>query len=507
MIEPQRSGIEELIILSFGGDIILSDNMDYDKERIRLCQELYLQREDIRNIQNQMELQGIQQKQAELRLYSQKKDIQSIQMEAQMNELEQKQSELQELQAKLQAEDILFDVIGTEEDKEEIKAKNKIEPEPPPQQALAVEAPTTPTAANQIPLIPSITNNIQQSSDEFKNKFKNAITLGLVYDKIEENKNILFNFLLENGVNFLVGAGGTGKTYLSYHFVIDLLKQNYQVFYLDMDNPSSLIIDRGLKDKIIQIGKGDYIRYYNYTDFKKVLDNKALGIKTEANFIGKILEYIEAYKQQFKEQKIVVFIDSLQSIITDFSIEKISSEFMHYIRRLSQSNITFVVLHHTAKQSGQFKGFTVLRDLGDMMYYIAGIQKDLQGNITDYVLKTEKARYKGAEQLQIRILGNYQFDVIDTVLDIDENTILKLVYFGLKKHKELQKMQLNKYVRDRLEGIGNRIGRTKINEIIDKFIELKFLNTRYGDKTTIYLSLNQESDTLKKLTEELIDEY
>ena len=494
MIEPQRSGIEELIILSFGGDIILSDNMDYDKEQIRLCQELYLQREDIRNIQNQMELQGIQQKQAELRLYSQKKDIQSIQMEAQMNELEQKQ-------AKLQSEsDILFDVIGVEEDKEEIKAKAEIEPEPPPQ-IDAVEAPT-PTAANQI-TITSITDNIQQSIDEFKNKFKNTIPLGSIYDKVEENNNILFNFLLENGVNFLVGAGGTGKTYLSYHFVIDLLKQNYQVFYIDMDNPSSLVVDRGLKDKIIQIGKGDYVRYYNYTDFKKSLDK---GIKTEANFIFNILEYIEAYKQQFKEQKIVVFIDSLQSIITDFSVEKISSEFMHYIRRLSQSNITFVVLHHTAKQSGQFKGFTVLRDAGDMMYYISGIQKDLQGNITDYVLKTEKARYKGAEQLQIRILGNYQFDVIDTVLDIDENTILKLVYFGLKKHKELQKMQLNKYVRDRLEGIGSRIGRTKINEIIDKFIELKFLNTRYGDKTTIYLSLNQESDTLKKLTEELIDE-
>jgi len=489
--------IDRLIIEMFGGEIIaqgegeISEEVEREFFGERLTEEQKERKRIFEHIRFNQEL------------HNQRANIVTIQkqMEAQMNELKSKQAELQ---SKLQSEeDILFNIIGTEEEaKEEIKAKDKIEPEPPPPINDEAGA-ATPTTTNQIP-ITSITDNIQQSSDEFKNKFKNVTNFGLIYDKIEENNNILFNFLLENGVNFLVGAGGTGKTYLSYHFVIDLLKQNYQVFYVDMDNPSSLVVDRGLKDKIIQIGKGDYVRYYNYTDFKKSLDK---GIKTEANFIFKILEYIEAYKQQFKEQKIVVFIDSLQSIITDFSVEKISSEFMHYIRRLSQSNITFVVLHHTAKQSGQFKGFTVLRDAGDMMYYIAGIQKDLQGNITDYVLKTEKARYKGAEQLQIRILGNYQFDVIDTVLDIDENTILKLIYFGLKKHKELQKMQLNKYVRDRLEGIGSRIGRTKINEIIDKFIELKFLNTRYGDKTTIYLSLNQESDTLKKLTEELIDEY
>jgi KaiC/GvpD/RAD55 family RecA-like ATPase len=496
-MEPAIDKIDRLVIALFGGEIIEQGEISKENEEEFFGERLTVKQKENRRIFERMRLKQD--------LYSQKVDVINVQkrMEAQMNELEQKQAELQaKLQATDNATDILFEAIGTEP--EEIKAKDRIEPEPPPQ-IDAVEAPT-PTAANQIP-IPSITNNIQQSNDEFKNRFKNAITLGSIYDKNEENKNILFNFLLENGVNFLVGAGGSGKTYLSYHFVVYLLNNGYQVFYIDMDNPSSLIVDRGLKDKIIQIGKGDYIRYYNYTDFKKVLDNKALNIKTEASFIIKILEYIEAYKQQFKEQKVVVFIDSLQSIITDFSVEKTSSEFMHYMRRLSQSNITFVVLHHTAKQSGLFKGFTVLRDAGDMMYYIGGVQKDLQGNITDYVLKTEKARYKGAEQLQIRILGNYQFDVIDTVLDIDENTVLKLVYFGLKKHNELQKMQLNKYVRDRLEGIGNRIGRTKINEIIDKFIELKFLNVRPGDKTTVYLSLNPKSDTLKKLTEELIDEY
>jgi KaiC/GvpD/RAD55 family RecA-like ATPase len=487
-MEPTIDKIDRLIIELFGGEVIKQGEISEEVEREFFGERLTEEQKERKRIFEHIRFTQD--------LHTQREDVVSIQkrLEAQMNELEQKQTELQ---AKLQkSEDILFDVIGIEEE-----AKAKEEPPPNIDEAGA----PTPIPANQIP-ITSITDNIQQSSDEFKNKFKNITNFGLIYDKIEENNNILFNFLLENGVNFMVGAGGTGKTYLSYHFVIDLLKQNYQVFYIDMDNPSSLVVDRGLKDKIIQIGKGDYVRYYNYTDFKKSLDNKVLNIRTEANFIFKILEYIEAYKQQFKEQKIVVFIDSLQSIITDFSVEKISSEFMHYMRRLSQSNITFVILHHTAKQSGQFKGFTVLRDAGDMMYYIAGIQKDLQGNITDYVLKTEKSRYKGAEQLQIRILGNYQFDVIDTVLDIDENTILKLVYFGLKKHKELQKMQLNKYVRERLEGIGSRIGRTKINEIIDKFIELKFLSIRYGDKTTIYLSLNQESDTLKKLTDELIDD-
>jgi len=504
MIEPQRSGIEELIVLSFGGDIILSDNMDYDKEQIRLCQELYLQREDIRSIQNQMELLGIQQRQVELRLYSQKKDIQSIQMEERMSELQQRQSELQKTE-----EDVLFEVIGTEA--EEIKAK-EIEPEPPPQQALAVEAPTTPTAATtanatnqQIATISkSINDNIAQYQEEFK-----LFKVGSIY-RTAKNRDILYDFIAANGVNFLVGAGGSGKTYLCYNLIIDLLRQNYNVFYVDLDNTDELFIERGFNDKIIRIGKGDYIRYFNNQDYEISTNDdelKTLKIKDEFDFATKTIKTIIKYKQRFSEQNVVVFIDSLHNLIDDFSIERMSNIFMRFLRRTARKGLTLIVLHHTAKANNQFKGFTIIRDAADMMYTIAKTQRDAFGNITDYILKVEKSRYSAPEQIQIKLLGDYEFKTVNTVLDLDENTVLKIAYFALLKSKEMQKMQLNQHIRDKLIGVGYKIGRIKVGEILDKFIELRLFNVRQGDKAAIYLSLNMQNDTLIRLVEEFTDEY
>jgi len=92
-------------------------------------------------------------------------------------------------------------------------------------------------------------------------------------------------------------------------------------------------------------------------------------------------------------------------------------------------------------------------------------------------------------------------------LDLDENTVLKIAYFALLKNKEMQKMQLNQHIRDKLIGIGQKIGRIKVGEILDKFIELRLFNIRQGDKAAVYLSLNMQNDTLIKLTEEFTDEY
>jgi len=476
MIEPQKvSRIEELIILSFGGDIIQSDIEDYDNERIRLCQELYSQKKDIQSIQKQME--------------------------ERMNELEQKQAELHKLQSE---EDILFDVIGTKEE-EEIKAKE----EPPPQnQAVAVRAPTpttaTATANNQMVIAKSINDNISQYEEEFKPLLK----IGSIYRTAKFN-DILYNFLKENGVNFIVGKGGIGKSYLSYHLVIDLLKQNYHVFYIDMDNPDDIFVERGLKDKAIEIGKGDFIKYFNNEDYEIAENDEELSkiddfkFSNNATFAARIINYIKKYKQRFSEQRVVVFIDSLQNIIDDFSIERMSSGFMRFLRKTARKGLTLVILHHTNKQGEQFKGFTVIRDAADMMYTISGVLKDNQNKVTDFILKSEKNRYNTAEKIRFMLLGNYEFEIVETAFDnIVEDIIARLTFFALNKYKELQKMQLNKHIKSKMP----HVGRTKINEILDKFVDLEFLSKRQGDKAAVFLSLNEESDIFKKLKDELLDE-
>jgi len=508
-MEPTIDKIDRLIIELFGGEVIAQGEISNENE-----EEFFGERLDEEQKEHKRIFEHIRFNQE---LHTQRENIVTIEriMEVQMNELESKQAELQELQAKLQATDnatdILFDVIGIEEEaKKEIKAKDKIEPEPPPQQALAVEAPPTPTAAtanatNQIAIInKSINDNIAQYQEEFK-----LFKVGSIY-RTAKNRDILYNFIAANGVNFLVGAGGSGKTYLCYHLIIDLLRQNYNVFYVDLDNTDELFIERGFSDKVVRIGKGDYIRYFNNQDYEISTNDdelKALKIKDEFDFATKTIKTIIKYKQRFSEQNVVVFIDSLHNLIDDFSIERMSNIFMRFLRRTARKGLTLIVLHHTAKANNQFKGFTVIRDAADMMYTIAKTQRDAFGNVTDYILKVEKNRYSAPEQLQIKILGDYEFKTVNTVLDLDENTVLKIAYFALLKNKEMQKMQLNQHIRDKLIGIGQKIGRIKVGEILDKFIELRLFNIRQGDKAAVYLSLNMQNDTLIKLTEEFTDEY
>jgi len=503
-MEPTIDKIDSLVIELFGGEVIAQGEISEEVER-----EFFEEHLDEEQKKHKRIFEDIRFNQE---LHNQRANIVSIQkrMEAQMNELEQKQAELQ---SKLQkSEDVLFDVIGTEEAKEEIKAKDKIEPEPPPQaQALAVEAPPTPTAAtaiananNQMVITKSINDNIAQYQEEFKPLLK----IGSIYRTAKSN-NILYNFLKENGVNFIVGKGGIGKSYLSYHLVIDLLKQNYHVFYIDMDNPDDIFIERGLKDEAIKIGKGDFIKYFNNEDYEIAENDEELSkiddfkFSNNATFAARIINYIKKYKQRFSEQRVIVFIDSLQNIIDDFSIERMSSGFMRFLRKTARKGLTLVILHHTNKQGEQFKGFTVIRDAADMMYTISGVLKDNQNKVTDFILKSEKNRYNTAEKIRFMLLGNYEFEIAETVFDnIVEDIIARLTFFALNKYKELQKMQLNKHIKSKMP----HVGRTKINEILDKFVDLEFLNKRQGDKAAVFLSLNEESDIFKKLKNEIIDE-
>jgi len=479
MIEPQRSGIEELIILSFGGDIIQSDIED--NERIRLCQELY----------------------------SQKKDIQSIQkrMEAQMNELESKQAELQ---AKLQANDateadILFDVIGVEE---EAKAK-EIEPEPPPQaQALAVEAPT-PTAASQT--VVTNTNaidddNIAQFDDKIniediplllKNEVNVAAYAGDVKKDVEEPQMIL-DFFAESGVNFLIGKGGLGKTFLAYNLVVSLLKLGYEIFYIDLDNPPATPKRRRFDDKIIEMNMRHRLRYYNFVDAIKVISDKK--VKNSEEYIKMLMNNIASYKQAYPNKKIVVFLDALQNLISDFGVEKASSDFMRRMRFYSGIGLTYIILHHTIKSNDAndqpiFRGYGVLRDAADTMFFIKEVHKDDTNSITDYVLKAEKNRWDITDKVTIKLKGSFECDIIQNGILGFENMVLKLCYINLKDSKKLK----NELVEIIQKGLTFDVGKAKISDTLDELVRRKYLLTERGDRKSMYFSINKQNKDLVRI--------
>jgi len=473
MIELQKSSIEELIVLSFGGDIIQSDIEDYENERIRFCQ----------------------------RLYYQKKDLQSIlkRMEAQMNDLEQKRLDLQSKLQKTE-EDILFEAIGIEE------AKEEREPEPPPPNIDAVGA-VTPTPASQMVFTKSDDDdNIAQFDDKIniediplgKNEINVAAYAGDVKKDVEEPQMIL-DFFAESGVNFLIGKGGLGKTFLAYNLVVSLLKLGYEIFYIDLDNPPATPKRRRFDDRIIELNMRHRIRYYNFVDAIKVISDKK--VKNSEDYIKMLMNNIASYKQAYPNKKIVVFLDALQNLISDFGVEKASSDFMRRMRFYSGIGLTYIILHHTIKSNDAneqpiFRGYGVLRDAADTMYFIKEVHHDDTNAITDYVLKAEKNRWDTTSTVTIKLKGSYECDVIKNGILGFENMVLKLCYVNLKNNNKKLKNELIEAIQ---KGLTFDVGKAKISDTLDELVRRKYLLTERGDRKSIYFSINKQNNDLVRI--------
>jgi len=498
--------IDELVISMFGGEVIMQGEISKENE-----EEFFGEHLDEEQKEHQRIFEDIRFNQE---LHNQRANIVTIskRMEAQMNDLEQKQTELQ---AKLQkSEDILFDVIGTEEEeaKEEIKAKAEIEPEPPPQQALAVEAPPTPTAAtanvtNQIATISkSINDNIAQFSDKIniedipllgKNEVNVAAYGGDVKKDVEEPQMIL-DFFAESGINFLIGKGGLGKTFLAYNLVVSLLKLGYEIFYVDLDNPPATPKRRRFDDRIIELNMRHRIRYYNFVDAIKVISDKK--VKNSEDYIKMLMNNIASYKQAYPHKKIVVFLDALQNLISDFGVEKSSSDFMRRMRYYSGIGLTYIILHHTIKSNDAndqpvFRGYGVLRDSADTMYFIKEVHHDDTNAITDYVLKAEKNRWDTTSTVTIKLKGSYECDIVKNGILGFENMVLKLCYINLKDSKKLK----NELIEIVQKGLTFDVGKAKISDTLDELVRRKYLLAERGDRKSMYFSINKQNNDLVRI--------
>lgn len=388
-------------------------------------------------------------------------------------------------------------IISYEEYIEYERKKAKAKEEPPPAEAGGlVEAGTFTKAAEQPAKVISDNNNIQPKKQKFKFFDYYNDKYGYVRKK-PNSKKLLFNFILQPGITFLVGAGGMGKTYLCYHLIIDLLKdKSNRIAYLDFDNPVGIPEDRAFSEKVSNLQKEHSIKYYDRDDFLLAY-SEYKELKTIQSFIFAIIDEAVEYKKEHQDENVIIFIDALQSIIHDFSIEKNSSDFMYYLRNNADLGLTFVVLHHVAKGSGIYKGFTVLKDAADMMYTIKSVKRDIDKNITDYTLQVEKARYKAPESINIAIHDDFELEIEESDIKVVDKVILKLAYNALKNGTELIKKDLTKHILNHLEN--KNVGRIKIERIISEYSEQGFFKTRQGDKRAIYYSLDFNNELVKNL--------
>jgi len=345
-------------------------------------------------------------------------------------------------------------------------------------------------------------------TSKFLNKIFTDPNFGSIYRyRNVEIGGILLGFLFEGGINFLFSNNGKDNTRLCYHLAVSLLHKGYEIFYIDIHNPVSFLKECNFYNKIIEMNKIGNIKYYNLYDIQYIVPK---GTSVEQYFFN-LMDDIERYKKSNSNKKIIVFLDTIQDFIKEVSYKNNKKSKNYFVYNLMDklkfyrvSHITYIVLHRTAKTDmNELDGVTA----SDMVYSIKSLQRDIYGNTIDYLVKQEKNRFIASGQVRIQTLDNYESEITDNItdilLDIDEKAILKVIYFNLNKYKELQKMQLNQLVKKELTKLDKKIIKTKISETINKFIELKFLNTRRGHRSTIYLSLNMKNKDFKKLIDEI----
>jgi len=216
------------------------------------------------------------------------------------------------------------------------------------------------------------------------------------------NKNLLFNFILESGINYIVGDSGIGKTLLSYYITVYLLQLGYYVVYIDINNPPGMPHDRELDKKVLELNKGDSIKYFDFDDVFDIIEKNI--VKDIDDFVLTLINYTEYYKQQNPDKRIVVILDTFQDLTRSMDSKKNINVFLDKFKNHTKLGITYVILHYAPRTNiNRLKGFAD----ADMVYLIQSSKKGSDGGVTDFIIKAEKKCCRASNRFQIQILDDY----------------------------------------------------------------------------------------------------
>lgn len=194
-----------------------------------------------------------------------------------------------------------------------------------------------------------------------------------------EVEYIIENFLVKGGISLIFAPPKNGKSCLALaiaKYIID--KTKLSVYYLDFDNPIISLKDKKLDDFIESDncqGRFDYL----HPDELCMEGKEALN-----EMVKDCISNPEAYKN------IILFFDS----VTDFCIETDDTSakaFMNKVKILRNAGATVVLLHHTNKKNGDYKGSTVFRSASDNVFALTS--EVISDNEDNMLLKAESARF------------------------------------------------------------------------------------------------------------------
>jgi len=292
--------------------------------------------------------------------------------------------------------------------------------------------------------------------------------------------------IVEGGICLVAGEPGKGKTLLLYSLIKRLIQSGYSILYADYEFSPDEAKGRRLHE-LISIAKDGKLFVLTPTNEDEIMED-FLALLKQNEDIFLLPEEFEIFKKEAKEilgdkklsfrQKVfflmvyymshkfinpVVFVDSLEDLISNTSDDMEIKTFMKYA--LAKPQITFVLNHHLRKRIDRnsfitFRGSQVLKAKARSLLIIADMEKEDDFTINQTIL-IEKIRSKypaGIDKVYTRI------DTDTWDLDYEINTdkeavfILKTAFFILREKGELKKTELIELIRKKVRKSKEKIG-------------------------------------------------
>ncbi len=245
-----------------------------------------------------------------------------------------------------------------------------------------------------------------------------------------EVNHIIDGFIVQGSITLIYAPPKNSKSGLAMGVLKHIIENtSFYCCYLDFDNGIAALTDKRIDNFIEKYqGKFDYLN----EDILCISGSSALN-----EMVEDCRNNPEAYKN------LVIFFDS----VTDFCDETSDTSakaFMYKVKKLRNAGATVILLHHTNKRNGEYKGSSVFRSASDNVFALTSeVLCEDEDNI---LLERQNARFGNIANNAFH-LKKYTWDITkvnydDFCMPYHRREAINQIIRVLKKEVQLNQTKL-----------------------------------------------------------------
>lgn len=297
----------------------------------------------------------------------------------------------------------------------------------------------------------SFTSNFKQLSlakgfivmdDIFKFLENSSLKKG---DFEKRHEFLIDGFLASELITMIYATGGSGKTFLSLSIAKELCKLNKKLYYLDFDNPVSVLKDRHVDELLIN--KFSNLKYIQRSSLQMQADDLIFELERSA------------IKNAYSD--CIFILDSLVNFCDLFNDNRLMRLF-DALKNMREAGATIIVLHHSNKDGKNYQGSTCIKNAIDCMYklnqkpsvvgelnFFLEVVKERAAIVNSaFCVKIESLELSRLDE-EIACMNEYEFDFTAKAIEILKEKILSktelLNALGYEKDDKTARACLDKF--------------------------------------------------------------